>query len=212
MMNEVVPETLVQRLQDGLVRFLAGLIESLGYDVQISKRVDQGIEPDTVLLLTIAIAVIAAIVMVLIIHQIRKPRFARLEIAVTEEPSMYESSYVELPNSKKPMNALRCGVNGENCDVSNAQLQSVILKPARSAKAIDVVCKKIEADYEVTMGGKALKAGKKVRWHLDGELKIRRMNEESALVMKLCEKQRDDGVEDFEGWLEEDRNDAWGLN
>lgn len=143
------------------------------------------------------IALVVLIVLILVIHQIRKPRFARLEIAVTEEPSEYESSHVELANSKKPMNALRCGVNGENCDVSSAQLQSVILKPARSAKAIDVVCKKIEADYEVTMGGKALKAGKKVRWHLDGELKIRRMNEEKALVMKLCEKQKDDGEEKF---------------
>lgn len=81
--------------------------------------------------------------------------------------------------------------------MSSTQLQNVILKPARAAKAIDVVCKKIETDYEITMSDKPLKAGKKVRWYLDGELKIRRMNEECALVMKLCEKQTIDGADSF---------------
>lgn len=143
------------------------------------------------------IALAALIVLILVIHQLRKPRFTRLAISVTEEPSMYETSRLELPNCKTPVNALQCGVNGENSSVSNTQLQNVILKPARAAKAIDVVCKKIETDYEITMSDKSLKAGKKVRWYLDGELKIRRMNEECALVMKLCEKQTIDGADSF---------------
>ena len=177
---------LVQRLQDKLARFLAGVIESWGYDVEISRRANCEIGSTAVVILVAAAVTVVAVI--LIIHQLRKPRFARLAISVTEAPSMYENSRLELPNSKTPVNAMRLGVNGENCGVSNQQLVNVLLKPARASKSIDVVCKKIEPDYEITMSEKALKAGKKVQWHLDGELKIRRMNEESALVLRLCEK------------------------
>ena len=145
----------------------------------------------------VGIALAALIVLILIIHQLRKPRFARLAISVTEEPSMYETSRQELPNTKAPVNAMKLGVSGENCGVSNAQLLNVLLKPARASKAIDVVCKKIEADYEITMGEKPLKAGQKVRWQMEGELRIRRMNEDSALVLKLCENQENNGMADF---------------
>ncbi len=145
----------------------------------------------------VGIVLAVLIVLILIIHQLRKPRFARLAISVTEEPSVYESSHLELPNSKAPLNAMRLGVSGENCGVSNTQLLNVLLKPARSTNSINVVCKKIEADYEITLSEKALKAGKKVRWNKDAELKIRRMNENDALVLKLCEKQADGGMTGF---------------
>lgn len=145
----------------------------------------------------VGIALAALVVLILIIHQLRKPRFAKLAVSVTEEPSVYEASRLELPNSKTPLNAMRLGVSGENCGVSNTQLLNVLLKPARSTTAIDVVCKKIEADYEITLSEKALKAGKKVRWNKDVELKIRRMNESDGLVLKLCEKQANGSMTSF---------------
>ena len=186
---------LVQRLQDKLARLFASIMESWGYDVEISRRVNCEIESTAVVILVAAVVMVAAVV--LIIHQLRKPRFARLAISVKEEPSMYETSRQELPNTKAPVNAMKLGVSGENCGVSNAQLLNVLLKPARASKAIDVVCKKIEADYEITMGEKPLKAGQKVRWQMEGELRIRRMNEDSALVLKLCENQENNGMADF---------------
>ena len=149
------------------------------------------------LVVIVGIVLAVLIVLILIIHQLRKPRFARLAISVTEAPSMYENSRLELPNSKAPVNAMRLGVNGENCGASNQQLLNVLLKPDRASKTINVVCKKIEPDYEITMSEKALKAGKKVQWKLDGELKIRRMNEESGLVLKLCEKDAGNAMNAF---------------
>ena len=148
-----------------------------------------------------AAALVALVILILIIHQIRKPKFPRLTISITEEPSMYESAKYELVPVKTATNVNRCGVDAEmaaQCGVSAAQLLNVIIKPIRSANAVGVVCKKIENGHEITINnGTALKAGKQATWHLGDELRIKHSGDDKAVMLKLCEQEKDDQESEF---------------
>ena len=148
-----------------------------------------------------AVALVALVILILIIHQIRKPKFPRLTISITEEPSMYESAKYELVPVKTATNVNRCGVDAEmaaQCGVSAAQLLNVIIKPIRSSNAVGVVCKKIESGHEITINnGTALKAGKQTTWHLGDELRIKHSGDDKAVMLKLCEQEKDDQESEF---------------
>ena len=135
-----------------------------------------------------ALSLIALVILALIIRQIRKPCFPKLCISIREEPSYYETSTEALAPVKTPTNANQCGVEEEMANrhgLSMSQLQSIIIKPIRSTSSVGVICKKIEKDHELSLGGEILKAKKQYSWQIDEELILRNSNNENGIAMKL---------------------------
>lgn len=151
----------------------------------------------TYLILALA-AIIALVILFLIVHQARKPRFPQLNLTIREEPSLYESGTDTLSPVKTPTNVNAMGVDSDMAakhGISMELLQNIIIKPIRSTLAVGVVCKKSIPGQEVTLDDVRLKAKKQYTWKIEQELTIHNDRSESMIVIKL-ENRRDDEPED----------------
>ncbi|MBR2661550.1 MAG: VWA domain-containing protein [Clostridia bacterium] len=151
----------------------------------------------TYLILVLA-AILALVILFLIVHQARKPRFPQLNLTIREEPSLYESGTDTLSPVKTPTNVNAMGVDSDMAakhGISMELLQNIIIKPIRSTLAVGVVCKKSIPGQEVTLDDVRLKAKKQYTWKIEQELTIHNDRSESMIVIKL-ENRRDDEPED----------------
>ena len=156
-------------------------------------------------LAVILAAVIILVILFLIIHQIRKPRFPRLNLTIREEPSLYESGSETLSPVKTPTNVNAMGVDSDMAakhGISMELLQNIIIKPIRSMLAVGVVCKKSIPGQEVLLDDVRLKAKKLYTWKIAQELCIHNNRSESMITIKLENRdtsEEEDVLEDFGG-------------
>ena len=156
-------------------------------------------------IVSILIAIIILVILILIIHQIRKPRFPKLNLTIREEPSLYETSSEPLSPVKTPTNANAIGIDSDMATkhgLSLELLQNIIIKPIRSTLAIGVICKKEIGGQEVTLDDVRLKTKKLYTWRIGQELGIRSDHGEGMVVVKLEDRMdngEDDSMEDFGG-------------
>lgn len=162
--------------------------------------------------LVIAGIIIAALVILfLIIHQIRKPVFPKLCMIIREEPSLYDSGSSELSPVKTYTNVNACGVDSDMAakhDISVEQLQDIIIKPIRSTTSIGVVCKKILANHEISLGDVTIKQKKQYTWKIGEELAVVNNRGEGYVAVRLESAQNDVAdVQEFgtdDGWTSVD--------
>ncbi len=149
--------------------------------------------------------IILLVILFLIIHQIRKPRFPMLNLTIREEPSLYESGSETLSPVKTPTNVNAMGVDMDMAarhNLSLELLQNVIIKPVRSMLAVGVVCKKSIPGQEVLLDDVRLKTKKLYTWKIEQELCIHNERSESMVVIKLENRdtsEEEDVLMDFGG-------------
>ncbi len=159
--------------------------------------------------------VLAVLVIIfLIIHQIRKPKFPMLNLTIREEPSLFTSGSETLSPVKTPTNVNAMGVDGDMAarhNISMDLLQNIAVKPIRSDISVGVICKKVIGGHEVTLEDVKLKPKKQYTWKLEQELIIRNMNGEGMIAIKLEDRRGesgDDGDTDIFGgagdWTDND--------
>ena len=162
-------------------------------------------------------AIIALVILFLIIHQIRKPRFPQLNLTIREEPSLYESGSDTLSPVKTPTNVNAMGVDGDMAakhGIAMELLQNIIIKPIRSTLAVGVVCRKSFPGQEVTLDDVRLKPKKQYTWKIEQELCIHNDRSESMIVIKLENRGSDepeDVLDDF-GGSDDWSDDGAGMN
>ena len=145
--------------------------------------------------------VILLTILILIVHQARKPKFPTLNLTIREEPSLFNTSSETLSPVKKPTNVNAMGVDGDMAarhNISMEMLQNIIIRPIRSQSAVGVVCKKMFGGHEITLEDVALKPKKQHTWRLEEELVIRNINGEGMVAIKLEDKRGEDN-EEFSG-------------
>ena len=153
----------------------------------------------------ILIAIVILVIAILIIHQIRKPRFPKLNLTIREEPCLYESGSETLSPVKTPTNVNAMGVDSDMAakhNVSMELLQNIVIKPIRSILAVGLICKKSISGQEVLLDDVRLKPRKLYTWKIGQELSIQSTHGEGIIVIKLekCEEtDGDDGMDDFGG-------------
>jgi hypothetical protein len=160
------------------------------------------------------IAITAFVILFLIIHQIRKPRFPMLNMTIREEPSLFTSASETLSPVKTPTNVNAMGVDSDMAarhNVSMELLQNVVVKPIRSAVSVGVSCRKMIGGHEVTLEDVKLKPKKQYTWKLEQELIIRNMNGEGMIAIKLEDRSGDNEADDVmsafggeDGWSSSD--------
>ena len=161
--------------------------------------------------LVILAAAVLLTILILIVHQARKPKFPTLNMTIREEPSLFNTSSETLSPVKSPTNVNAMGVDGDMAarhNISMEPLQNIVIKPIRSQSAVGVVCKKMFGGHEVTLEDVALKAKKQHTWRLEEELVIRNINGEGMIAIKL-EDRRGESDEDFAGALDFGGEDSW---
>ena len=150
------------------------------------------------ILVIIAIAIVILIILILIIHQIRKPRFPKLNLTIREEPSLYESGSEPLSPVKTATNANAIGIDSDMAakhGISVEQLQNIIISPIRSTTSVGVSCKKIMPGHEISLEDVRLKAKKKYTWKIDQELAVRSQNGDGLIAVKLENRREDEADE-----------------
>ena len=143
------------------------------------------------------IAIAALVILYLIVHQIRKPKFPLLNMTIREEPSIYESGSETLSPVKTPTNANAVGVDSDMAakhSISMELLQNIIISPLRSATSVDVCCKKLIAGHEVLLDDVQMKQKKHYVWRTGQELSIRSLNGEGLVAIKLEDRSADNDV------------------
>lgn len=157
-----------------------------------------------IIMALIAIAIL--VILYLIVHQIRKPVFPKLNITTREEPSLYESGSETLSPVKTYTNINALGVDGDMADkhgISLDLLQNIIIKPVRSRTAVGVLCKKAVPGHEVMLEDVRMKPKKEYAWKIGQELTVRSENGDGLVALKLEE--CPDGNEVYEDF----QNDEW---
>lgn len=147
-------------------------------------------------LIVILIAIVILVILILIIHQIRKPRFPKLNMTIREEPSLYESGSETLSPVKSPTNANAIGVDSDMAakhNISMEFLQNIIIRPIRSTTSVGVCCRKAVPGHEVSLADVVLKPKKKYIWRLDEELSIRSLNGDGLVAIKLEDRRDEQG-------------------
>ena len=189
--------------EDGLETTYTRLIE-----VQNLHKKVLGIALATLIVITVLV------ILFLIIHQIRKPRFPMLNMTIREEPSLFTSASETLSPVKTPTNVNAMGVDSDMAarhNVSMELLQNVVVKPIRSAVSVGVSCRKMIGGHEVTLEDVKLKPKKQYTWKLEQELIIRNMNGEGMIAIKLEDRSGDNEADDVmsafggeDGWSSSD--------
>ena len=162
----------------------------------------------------IIIALIALIILYLIIHQIRKPVFPKLNMTIREEPSLYESGSETLSPVKQYTNINKLGVDADMANkhgISMELLQNIIVKPIRSRMSVGVICKKPAPGHEVMLEDVRMKPKKAYTWKVGQELTIRSENGDGLVAVKLEDRpDTDETYEEFKGdeWSEIDESAA----
>ena len=165
-------------------------------------------------LLIILIAIAALVILYLIVHQIRKPVFPKLNMTIREEPSLYESGSETLSPVKTPTNLNALGVDGDMANkhgISMELLQNIIVKPIRSRTSVGVVCRKAAPGHEVMLEDVKMKPKKAYTWKIGQELTVHSENGDGMVAVKLEECPDENEVyEEFQSdeWAEVDENDT----
>ncbi len=149
-----------------------------------------------IILLLAAIA--ALVILILIIHQIRKPVFPKLNMTIREEPSLYESGSEPLSPVKKPTNVNAIGVDGDMAakhSISMELLQNIIVKPIRSRMGVGVVCRKMVGGHEVSLDDVRMKVKKLYTWNVGQDLSIRNVNGDGFITIKLEDRSDEEGTD-----------------
>jgi len=146
----------------------------------------------------VLIIIVLLVILFLIIHQIRKPKFPRLNMTIREEPSLYETSSAELSPVKTPTNANAIGVDNDIAakhNISMELLQNTVIKPLRSITSVGVRYTKAVGGHEVMLDDVRMKAKKWYTWSVGQELSIRNISGEGSVAIKLEDRidQQDDG-------------------
>lgn len=145
-------------------------------------------------LVIIGATLLTLIILFLIIHQIRKPRFPMLNMTIRKGTSYYESSSETLSPVKSPMTINSIGVGSDLEESDNALmelLQSIVVYPIRSTQNVGVTVKKAISGYEVMLADTVLKAKKKYIWRLNDELSIHKQSGDNIVAVKLEDRSHD---------------------
>ncbi len=143
-------------------------------------------------------AIIVLVILIMIIHQIRKPVFPRLNMTIREEPSLYESGSEPLSPVKKPTNVNAIGVDGDMAakhNISMELLQNIIVKPIRSRVGVGVVCRKMVGGHEVSLDDVRMKVKKMYTWNVGQDLSIRNVNGDGFITIKLEDRPEEEGTD-----------------
>ncbi len=158
-------------------------------------------------LLMIFIAIVVLVILYLIIHQIRKPVFPKLNMTIREEPSLYDSGSEPLSPVKTYTNLNALGVDGDMAGkhgISMELLQSIIVKPIRSRTSVGVICKKAAPGHEVMLEEVRMKQKKEYVWKIGQELTVRSENGDGLVAVKLEESSGNEEI-----LTEEFQTDEW---
>ena len=165
-------------------------------------------------LLIILIAIAALVILYLIVHQIRKPVFPKLNMTIREEPSLYESGSETLSPVKTATNLNALGVDGDMANkhgISMELLQNIIVKPIRSRTSVGVVCRKTAPGHDVMLEDVKMKPKKAYTWKIGQELTVHSENGDGLVAIKLEDRPDEmDTYEEFSSdeWSEIDENEA----
>ena len=163
-------------------------------------------------LLIILIAIAVLVIICLIVHQIRKPVFPKLNMTIREEPSLYDSGSEPLSPVKSSTNLNALGVDGDMANkhgISMELLQNIIVRPLRSRTSVGVTVKKPAPGHEVMLEDVKLKPKKSYTWKIGQELLVHSENGEGLVAVKLEDRtDSDENYEEFTGdeWSEIDES------
>ena len=158
------------------------------------------------ILVAAGILIVAVTVLCLIIHQVRKPVFPKLNVAVSEGTSLYDSATEELSPTKQATNANAMGVDGDMADrhhIALALLQRIIIFPIRSRNGVGVVIKAKLEGHVVMLRDQPLKSKKKYTWNKGEELVIQHPSGDGPVILKLEDRPAEDFSDVTGGFGEE---------
>lgn len=164
-------------------------------------------------LILIGLAILA--VVILIIHQIRKPKFPMLNLTIREEPSLYESGSNTLSPVKTPTNLNQMGVEQEMAakhNISVELLQNTIVKPLRSINSVGVCFRKQIPGHDIMLDDTPLKLKKWYTWRIGQELTVRSANGEGLISVKLEDRRDMDSDNDMTDFGNENEWTATGFD